>query len=113
VSVQGGKVVRSRGLALDDPPQRSSRTFAHVRRNRYTFHILVRDDPPKKLRGRVTISQRLGFFIQIIKPMIVGHMFNGGTVSTIRRRQLQSLTSVQTILTTPMRRPFIHSTFTP
>jgi hypothetical protein len=42
--------------------------FAHVRRNQYTFHILVRDDPPKKLRGRVTISQRLGVFIQKIKP---------------------------------------------
>jgi hypothetical protein len=34
--------------------------------------------------------------------MIVGHMFNGGMVSMIRRRQLHSLTSVKTILTTPM-----------
>jgi hypothetical protein len=28
----------------------------------------VRDDPSEKLRGRVTISQRLVFFIQMIKP---------------------------------------------
>lgn len=36
---------------------------------RFTF--LVRDDPPEKLRGRVTLRERLGFFIRIIKSMIV------------------------------------------
>ena len=47
--------------------------------------------------------------------MIVGHMFNGGTVSMIRRRQLHSLTSVKTILTTPMPpfHPFNLHTFEP
>jgi hypothetical protein len=56
------------GLALDDPPQRCSRTFAHVRATVIPFQILVRDDPSETLRGRVTISQRLVLFIQMIKP---------------------------------------------
>jgi hypothetical protein len=64
--------------------------FAYVRLRpvqRITpFQILVRDDPSENLRGCVALSQRLGLFIRIIKPMIVGHMFNGGMVSMIRRK---------------------------
>jgi hypothetical protein len=49
---------------LDNPPRRCSPTSGATA---IPFHILVRDDPPKKFRGRI-ISGRLGLLIRNIKP---------------------------------------------
>jgi hypothetical protein len=58
------KVGRSRGLMLENPPRRCSPTSGATA---IPFHILVRDDPLEKLRGRI-ISGRLGLLIRNIKP---------------------------------------------
>jgi hypothetical protein len=52
------------GLARDNPPRQCSPTSGATDT---PFHILVRDDPPEKLRGRI-ISGRLGLLIRNIKP---------------------------------------------
>jgi hypothetical protein len=57
-------VRRSHGFALDNPPRRCAPTSGATA---IPFHILVRDDPLEKLRGRI-ISGRLGLLIRNIKP---------------------------------------------
>ena len=51
-------------FVLDNPPRRCSPTSGATA---IPFHILVRDDPLEKLRGRI-ISGRLGLLIRNIKP---------------------------------------------
>jgi len=74
---QGGAISMS---CRDDVRPRSPTSGAPD----YTFS----NSCARRSAGKITpaIRQRLVLLIRIIKPMIVGHMFNGGTVSMIRRK---------------------------